>query len=119
MRKLTAFVLAVMLLVPLGARGEEAPAVTANVTANAVAESENVYRVTAPYSGVLLPFDLESGDTVAAGDTLFSMDTLKVYAPEDGVLRAVFAGIGPDFLFIGVEDPAAHRRARRPKCREA
>ena len=90
MRKLTAFVLAVMLLVPLGALGEEAPAVTASVTANAVAESENVYRVTAPYSGVLLPFDLESGDTVAAGDTLFSMDTLKVYAPEDGVLRAVF-----------------------------
>ncbi len=35
------------------------------------------------------------------------------------LLRAVFAGIGPDFLFIGVEDPAAHRRARRPKCREA
>ena len=94
MRKLTAFVLAVMLLVPLGALGEEAPAVTANVTANAVAESENVYRVTAPYSGVLLPFDLESGDTVAAGDTLFSMDTLKVYAPEDGVLRAVFAEPG-------------------------
>ena len=94
MRKLTAFVLAVMLLVPLGALGEEAPAVTANVTANAVAESENVYRVTAPYSGVLLPFDLESGDTVAAGDTLFSMDTLKVYAPEDGVLRAVFAETG-------------------------
>ena len=34
-------------------------------------------------------------------------------------LRAVFAGIGPDFLFIEGEDPAAHRCAKRPKCRKA
>lgn len=52
-----------------------------NVTANAVAESENVYKITAPYSGVLLPFDLESGDPVSKGDTLFALDTVKVYAP--------------------------------------
>lgn len=35
------------------------------------------------------------------------------------LLRAVFADIGPNFLSIEGEDLAAHRRARRPKCREA
>lgn len=35
------------------------------------------------------------------------------------LLRAVFADMCPDFLFIEGEYLAAHRRARRPKCREA
>ena len=55
MRKLTAFAAGCdAARSPGRAAEEEAPAVTASVTANAVAESENVYRVTAPYSGVLL-----------------------------------------------------------------
>lgn len=39
------------------------------------------FDITAPYSGVLLPFDLELGDRVKLGDALFELDTAKVYAP--------------------------------------
>ena len=95
MKKTVALLLTVLLLTPLCALAEDAQtAAVSNVTANAVAESENVYKITAPYSGVLLPFDLESGDQVAAGDTLFSLDTVKVYAPVDGIVQAVFADPG-------------------------
>lgn len=96
MKKTVALLLTVILLMPLYALAEETQATPAvsSVTANAVAESENVYKITAPYSGVLLPFDLESGDRVAAGDTLFSLDTVKVYAPVDGIVQAVFADPG-------------------------
>lgn len=95
MKKMLALLLAAALLTPLCALAEDVqtPAVS-SVTANAVAESENVYKITAPYSGVLLPFDLETGDQVLAGDALFSLDTVKVYAPVDGTLQAVFADPG-------------------------
>lgn len=95
MKKMLALLLAAALLTPLCALAEDVqtPAVS-SVTANAVAESENVYKITAPYSGVLLPFDLETGDQVLAGDALFALDTVKVYAPVDGTLQAVFADPG-------------------------
>ena len=95
MKKFVALLLTVALLTPLCALAEDVEtAAVSNVTANAVAESENVYKITAPYSGVLLPFDLESGDSVSAGDTLFALDTVKVYAPVDGTVQAVFAETG-------------------------
>lgn len=95
MKKMLALLLAAALLTPLCALAEDVktPAVS-SVTANAVAESENVYKITAPYSGVLLPFDLETGDQVLAGDALFALDTVKVYAPVDGTVQAVFADPG-------------------------
>ena len=95
MKKFVAQLLTVALLTPLCALAEDVEtAAVSNVTANAVAESENVYKITAPYSGVLLPFDLESGDSVSAGDTLFALDTVKVSAPVDGTVQAVFAETG-------------------------
>lgn len=95
MKKFVALLLTVALLTPLCALAEDVEtAAVSNVTANAVAESENVYKITAPYSGVLLPFDLESGDPVSKGDTLFALDTVKVYAPVDGTVQAVFAEPG-------------------------
>ena len=95
MKKFVALLLTVALLTPLCALAEDVEtAAVSNVTANAVAESENVYKITAPYSGVLLPFDLESGDPVSKGDTLFALDTVKVYAPVDGTVQAVFAETG-------------------------
>ena len=76
MKKFVALLLTVALLTPLCALAEDVEtAAVSNVTANAVAESENVYKITAPYSGVLLPFDLESGDPVSKGDTLFALST--------------------------------------------
>ena len=95
MKKMLALLLAAALLTPLCALAEDVqtPAVS-SVTANAVAESENVYKITAPYSGVLLPFDLETGDQVLAGDAMIALDKVKVYAQVDGTLQAVFADPG-------------------------
>ena len=50
--------------------------------------------VTAPFSGTLAPFTLENGDAVKAGDPLMQFVTAGVYAPETGVLTALFAAEG-------------------------
>ena len=52
--------------------------------------------VTAPYSGTLSSFDLSAGDRVEAGNMLFSLLTTTLYAPEDGVVQAVYAQPGED-----------------------
>lgn len=65
-------------------------------TANASIVAPNTVKVTAPFAGTLLPFDLAQGDLVAAGDTLFAMDTTPVYAAADGTVAAVFAQVGDD-----------------------
>lgn len=73
--------------------------------------------VTAPYSGTLASFDLESGDAVQAGDELFDYVTTDVYATEDGVVKDVFIQPGDDAAaamakygaVIGVEPADAYR----------
>lgn len=65
-------------------------------TANASIVAPNTCKVTAPFSGTLLPFDLTAGDQVAAGDTLMQMDTIPVYAAQSGIVAAVFAEPGDD-----------------------
>ena len=65
-------------------------------TANATIVAPDTVKVTAPFSGTLLPFDLMQGDAVRAGDVLFAMDTTPVYAPADGRVTAVFAEPGDD-----------------------
>ena len=52
--------------------------------------------LTAPFSGTLLPFDLEPGDAVSADQVLFSLRTTVVRAPENGKITAVFAAPGSD-----------------------
>lgn len=52
--------------------------------------------LTAPYSGTLLPFDAQAGDTVRSGDVLFRMRTVTLRAPEDGTVSALFARAGDD-----------------------
>ena len=64
------------------------------VTASGMVESRNVYQITAPFTGVLKPFDWETGDTVHAQDVLFEMETIRIYAPADGTVGAVFAENG-------------------------
>ena len=61
---------------------------------NGVVKASVFEDVTAPCSGVLLPFDWNAGDAVEAGTPLFEMLTARVAAPEDGVVRCVFAGAG-------------------------
>lgn len=91
MKKRMALILTLCLIGVSGAMAQEA---AMDVTANGVVESGSVTQLTAPCSGVLLPFDWESGDVAAAGDTLFEMDTTKIFAPVAGTVRAVFAQSG-------------------------
>ena len=72
-------------------------------TANATIVAPNTFKITAPFAGTLLPFDLLSGDSVSAGETLFTMDTIPVYATQSGTVSAVFAAVGDD-----AEGAAAH-----------
>lgn len=96
MKKILGLLLALAMLLPLTAIAEDTTENTAvaGVTANGVVESENTYDITAPFSGTLLPFTWKRGDSVKAGDALFVIDTVKVYAPTDGTLRAVFVEEG-------------------------
>jgi len=65
-------------------------------TANAAIVAPETWKITAPFAGTLQPFDMQAGDRVAAGDVLFAMDTVPVYAAADGVAAAVFAEAGDD-----------------------
>lgn len=73
---------------------EETGAARTSVNASVVA-TDTQY-VTAPFSGTLLPFSLSQGEQVKAGQTLFEMDTIKVYAGQSGTLAEVFAQPGDD-----------------------
>lgn len=87
MKKLLAILLS-MLLLPAAAMADE------TVTGNAVAESASVHQIIAPYSGVLKPFDWKTGDVISKGEVLLEMDTIKLCAPADGTVRALFAEPG-------------------------
>lgn len=52
--------------------------------------------VAAPFGGTLADYDLRAGDTVKAGDALFTLGTTKVYAPIDGTVRGLMAQAGDD-----------------------
>lgn len=64
------------------------------VTANATIVAPETTKITAPMNGILLPFDWTAGDRIAAGDTLFTYDTVPVYAQSSGKVAAVFAKEG-------------------------
>ena len=87
MKKLLAILLVVLML-PAAVLAEE------TVTANAVAQSAKAYQIIAPYSGVLKPFDWETGDVIGADEVLLEMETIKLVAPVDGTVRALFAEPG-------------------------
>ena len=65
-------------------------------TANAAIVAPETVKITAPFSGTLLPFDLTAGDEVSAGETLFTYDATPIYAAQDGIVAAVFAAPGDD-----------------------
>ncbi len=91
MKKLFVLLLCLCLACTAALAESAAPA-----TANATVVSAVTTQITAPYAGTLLPFDLEQGDRVEAGDVLMSLDTLKIYATQTGTLQAVFAAPGDD-----------------------
>ena len=65
-------------------------------TAAAKIVAPNTEKITAPFAGTLLPFDYETGDSVSAHETLFTLDTTPVYATQAGTVSAVFASVGDD-----------------------
>lgn len=65
-------------------------------TADAKIVAPNTEKITAPFAGTLLPFDAELGDSISAGETLFTLDTVPVYAAQAGTVSAVFAKVGDD-----------------------
>ena len=65
-------------------------------TANATIVAPDTVKITAPFAGTLKPFDLTATQEVAAGEALFEIDTVPVYATQDGTVAAVFAGVGDD-----------------------
>lgn len=65
-------------------------------TANATIVAPETVKITAPFSGTLLPFDLTAGEEISAGQTLFELDAAPVYAAQSGVVSAVFAAAGDD-----------------------
>lgn len=73
-----------------------AAACALGATANAAIVAPDTAKITAPFAGTLLPFDLTAGEAVTAGDLLFALDTTPVYATQSGVVAAVFAQEGDD-----------------------
>lgn len=71
----------------------EAPAAVLQPQKSAagMVEAVNVCQITAPFDGMLCPFDLEQGGTVKKGDALFTLDTRKVYALCDGTVGSARA----------------------------
>lgn len=90
-KKLISLVLCLLMLAPLCAAGAEEAAVS---TANATVDAANTVQLTAPFAGVLLPYDWNGGERVSSGDVVLEMDTNKLYAPVDGTLQGVFAEEG-------------------------
>lgn len=50
--------------------------------------------LTAPGSGVILPFDLQIGDKLQKDQEIMSYQSYPIYAPEDGIIGALFAQKG-------------------------
>lgn len=65
-------------------------------TADAIIIAPYTEKLTSPFTGMLLPFDVLQGDAVKAGDILFTMDAAPVYAGRAGTISAVFAEQGDD-----------------------
>lgn len=89
MKKLSVFTV-LLLILCLACTGALA------ATANASIVAPVTHKLTAPFAGTLLPFDLTQGDAVNAGDLLFALDTTPVYAAQNGTVAAVFVSEGDD-----------------------
>jgi len=92
MKKILIFVLGLSLM--LTGASAMAESAAGGVTYSGKVAYRNVQTVTAPFGGTLNDYTLRVGDTVQAGDALFSLKTTKVYAPFDGTVHGVQAMAG-------------------------
>lgn len=85
-------------VLPAASVAEETKAGTLILTGKVGAkETLTVY---APFGGTVLDFTLRQGDRVRKGDVLMELDTVKVYAPCDGVVRGIFAAEGDSAALV-------------------
>ena len=95
MKKTISFLICVVMLAVLTAAPAAAETdLSAYSISNGTVRAARFDDVTAPCSGVLLPFDWNAGDAVDKGTVLFEMMTTRVTAPEDGVVRFLFVETG-------------------------
>ena len=94
MKRIPAFLLVTVMLLSVAAASGAEPDLSDMIIANGTLQAAEHVDITAPFSGTLKPFSVETGDVVHAGDELFSFLTQSVYAPEDGEITAVFAQPG-------------------------
>ena len=66
----------------------------AMVTADGQVYALNETDIVAPFSGVVLPLNIEVGDSLKLGDEIVKFDTNKTYASCDGTLAIAFAKEG-------------------------
>ena len=93
-KKLMAILLTLSLsLVGATALGETT---SATVSYSGKVQYRQTMTITAPFGGKVEDFNLLAGDTVTAGETLFTLTTTKVYAPFDGTVRGLRAQAGDD-----------------------
>jgi multidrug resistance efflux pump len=85
-KKLIALIAAVLMMPPALAGAEE------ELEGNVVAG--DTIPVTAPYGGTISSISLREGALISVGDTVATMQTTKVLAPEDGTVRGVFSQEG-------------------------
>ncbi len=95
MKKIVSLLICTAILIGLGVATAAAETdLSAYSIANGTVAAVHFEDITAPFSGTLRPFDLETGDRVQAGETLFELLTTNVIAPEDGTVSAVFVEKG-------------------------
>ena len=95
MKKRIAAAIGAALMIWAGAAAESLDPAAYSVASGNVA-AVSFEDITAPWSGTLLSFDWAAGDRVEAGQTMFTLRTETVYAPEAGEITAVFAEAGED-----------------------
>ncbi len=88
MKRFFSLLLTLLLFITPAMAQEDSLILTATV------EAVQTVALSAPASGRLAPFTVRTGDVVAAGETLFTVEPVKVYAPIDGTVSAVFAKAG-------------------------
>ena len=85
------------------------PALALAATADAIVVAPYTAKLTAPFSGTLLPFDAQQGDAVSAGDVLFAGDDAAGISARYGGLAA----LEPDnALYIDASNKDAHDDAQ-------
>ena len=60
----------------------------------AVVEGRETLALKAPASGELLPFNVRTGDVISAGETVFEVEPVRVYADVEGTVANVFVAPG-------------------------